>query len=76
MQCEKDEIFGKWTHARAHPVKPVTVTSAPCQERIIPGIELTQKELDLVPVPISTPGFDNGPYTTSSHFVTRDPESG
>ena len=37
MQCEKDEIFGKWTHAQAHPVKPVTVTSAPCQERIIPG---------------------------------------
>jgi len=41
-----------------------------------PRIELTQKGLDLVAVPISTPGFDNGPYRTSSHFVTRDPESG
>jgi UbiD family decarboxylase len=30
----------------------------------------------MLPVPISTPGFDNGPYTTSSHFVTRDPETG
>ena len=30
----------------------------------------------MLPVPISTPGFDNGPYTTSSHFVSRDPETG
>ena len=27
-------------------------------------------------MPISTPGFDNGPYTTCSHWFTRDPETG
>jgi 4-hydroxy-3-polyprenylbenzoate decarboxylase len=27
-------------------------------------------------VPISTPGWDNAPYTTTSHFITADPETG
>ncbi len=76
MQCKKEEIFDKWTHAQSHPIEPVEVGSGPCQEREIIGEELKQKGLDLLPVPISTPGFDNGPYTTSSHFVTRDPETG
>jgi UbiD family decarboxylase len=76
MQCKKEQIFDKWTHAQSHPIDPVEVGSAPCQERVIGGDELKQNGLDLLPVPISTPGFDNGPYTTSSHFVTRDPETG
>jgi 4-hydroxy-3-polyprenylbenzoate decarboxylase len=76
MQCKREEIYGKWTDAQAHPVAPITVSRGPCQERIIEGEELKQKGLDLLPVPISTPGFDNGPYTTSSHFVSRDPETG
>jgi 4-hydroxy-3-polyprenylbenzoate decarboxylase len=76
MQCAKDEIYDKWTRAQSNPVAPVEVKSAPCQARIIEGSELKEQGLDLLPVPISTPGFDNGPYTTSSHFVTRDPETG
>ena len=28
------------------------------------------------PIPISTPGFDNGPYTTCTHWFTKDPETG
>ena len=28
------------------------------------------------PIPISTPGFDNGPYLTWSHWVTKDAETG
>ena len=28
------------------------------------------------PVPISTPGFDNGPYTTCSHWITADLDTG
>ena len=76
MQCKKEEIYGKWTHAQAHPIEPVTISSGPCQEHIIDGAALKQSGLDLLPVPISTPGFDNGPYTTSSHFVSRDPETG
>jgi 4-hydroxy-3-polyprenylbenzoate decarboxylase len=27
-------------------------------------------------VPISTPGWDNGPYTTLSQYITKDPDSG
>jgi 4-hydroxy-3-polyprenylbenzoate decarboxylase len=76
MQCKKEEIFDKWTDAQAHPVEPVEVRTGLCQERVVEGELLKQRGLDLLPVPISTPGFDNGPYTTSSHFVTRDPETG
>lgn len=76
MQCTKEEIFAKWTHAQAHPIEPVEVASGLCQETMISGDELKRTGLDLLPVPISTPGFDNGPYTTSSHFVTRDSETG
>ena len=32
--------------------------------------------LDGLPVPISTPGWDNGPYLTTSAFVTKDPDTG
>jgi 4-hydroxy-3-polyprenylbenzoate decarboxylase len=32
--------------------------------------------LDALPVPISTPGWDNGPYLSAGHFITRDPDSG
>ena len=32
--------------------------------------------LDRFPVPISTPGFDNGPYTTCSHWITADLDTG
>ena len=76
MQCKKEEIFDKWTRAQAHPIGPVEVPSGPAQERVMVGDELRRSGLDLLPVPISTPGFDNGPYTTSSHFVTRDPGTG
>ena len=32
--------------------------------------------LDGIPVPISTPGWDNAPYTTLSQYITRDPDTG
>ena len=32
--------------------------------------------LDELPVPISTPGFDNAPYTTCSQWITKDPDTG
>jgi 4-hydroxy-3-polyprenylbenzoate decarboxylase len=32
--------------------------------------------LDALPVPISTPGFDNAPYLSAGHYVTKDPETG
>lgn len=53
MQCNKEEIFAKWTHAQAHPIKPVEVAAGLCQETVIAGDELKRTGLDLLPVPIS-----------------------
>ena len=76
MQCEPEEIAERWAFARAHPIAPVIASSGPVQETVIQGDELAKKGLSRLPVPISTPGFDNAPYTTSSHWVSKDPETG
>jgi 4-hydroxy-3-polyprenylbenzoate decarboxylase len=78
MGCELDKIDATWNRAAANPVKPRIVTDAPCQEIVIQGDELDKpgKGLDAIPVPISTPGWDNAPYTTLSQYITRDPETG
>jgi 4-hydroxy-3-polyprenylbenzoate decarboxylase len=78
MGCRVDEILEKWRKALANPIAPVEVKSAPCQEIRISGAELEQpgRGLGRLPIPISTPGFDNAPYTTASHFVTKDPNNG
>jgi UbiD family decarboxylase len=77
MQCAIDEIRDKWIRAMSHPIPPRLVERAPCQELVYTGADLRNGHgLDDLPVPISTPGWDNAPYTTSSHFITRDPETG
>jgi 4-hydroxy-3-polyprenylbenzoate decarboxylase len=62
----------------AHPIKPTLVENAPCQEIVISGDDLLKpgNGLDGIPVPISTPGWDNGPYTTLSQYITKDPDNG
>ena len=72
------EIEATWRKAMANPIKPKIVESAPCQEIVYTGDELLEpgKGLDGLPVPISTPGWDNGPYTTLSQYITRDPDTG
>jgi len=54
------------------------VDHAPCHDIIIEGDALDREGqgLDGLPVPISTPGWDNAPYTTTSHFITADPDTG
>ena len=60
-----------------HPIPPVAVTSAPCQEVVITGDDLKAPGgLAALPVPVSTPGFDSAPYLTATLCVTRDPDSG
>ena len=74
-----EEIGQAWLDAVAHPIPPVRVnTPAPCQEVVIKGDELKKPDggLKLLPVPISTPGFDAAPYFTATLCVTKDPESG
>jgi 4-hydroxy-3-polyprenylbenzoate decarboxylase len=76
--CELDEIEKTWSDARANPIDPIEVMNAPCQEIVWQGEDLDKdgQGLDGVPVPISTPGWDNAPYTTLSQYITKDPDSG
>jgi UbiD family decarboxylase len=78
MRCDLDKINQTWTAAIANPIQPRVVENAPCHEIVIQGDELLQpgKGLDGIPVPISTPGWDNAPYTTLSQYITKDPETG
>ncbi len=79
MGCKTaEEMEDKWNRALAHPIPPVLVEKAACQEEVHLGKELQQDGLgmDEFPVPISTPGFDNAPYTTCSHWITKDVETG
>jgi UbiD family decarboxylase len=73
-----DEIGPAWVNALAQPIAPRVVSDAPCQEIVITGAELDRDGagLDGLPVPISTPGWDNAPYLSAGHYVTRDPETG
>ena len=51
---------------------------ARCQEVVITGDALRAPDggLKLLPVPISTPGFDAAPYLTATLCITKDPETG
>ena len=73
-----EDIGRAWIDAINHPMPPVRVNAAPCQEVVIKGDALKKPDggLKLLPVPISTPGFDAAPYLTATLCVTRDPESG
>ncbi len=73
-----DEIGAAWVKAIAAPVAPNIVEQAPCQEVVIVGDALDRPgmALDGLPVPISTPGWDNAPYLASAHYITADPDTG
>ncbi len=74
--CDLDKIGATWMKAIANPIAPNVVENAPCQEIVIKGKDLEKHGLNEIPVPISTPGWDNGPYTTLSQYITKDPDSG
>lgn len=78
MDMPLDKIGPAWIRALANPVKPRLVKNAPCHDIVIRGKALDRpgQGLDGLPVPISTPGWDNGPYLTAGHYITRDPETG
>jgi UbiD family decarboxylase len=73
-----DEIGAAWVNALAAPIAPQVVTDAPCQEICAIGdaLDAAGAGLDGLPVPISTPGFDNAPYLSAGHYITKDPDSG
>lgn len=73
-----DKIGETWIKAIANPIEPNVVDNAPCQEVATIGDDLDKPgaALDGIPVPISTPGWDNAPYLSAGHYITKDPETG
>jgi UbiD family decarboxylase len=76
MGCKIEDIPEVWREALQTPLTPVPVKAAPCQEVVIAGDDLKRDGLGRLPIPISTPGFDNAPYTSASHWVSKDPQTG
>ncbi|HEX2932885.1 MAG TPA: UbiD family decarboxylase, partial [Candidatus Binatia bacterium] len=77
LRCEPDEIHERWAQAQLKPLEPTLVTGAPVHEVVWQGQDLLNGHgLDMIPVPISTPGFDNAPYLTSANWITKDIETG
>jgi 4-hydroxy-3-polyprenylbenzoate decarboxylase len=78
LGCNLNEIDARWARATAAPIKTRLVERAPCHDIVIKGSDLDKAGLGLdgIPVPISTPGWDNAPYTTLSQYITKDPDTG
>ncbi|HXW24365.1 MAG TPA: UbiD family decarboxylase, partial [Xanthobacteraceae bacterium] len=78
MGCPVADIGAAWLEAIANPIPPVAVSSPPCQEIVIRDDDLRRPDggLKLLPVPVSTPGFDAAPYLTATLCITRDPDTG
>ncbi len=71
------EISAKWAQAQIHSISPRTLSSGPCHELIYQGQALRDAGgIGMLPIPISTPGFDSAPFLSSGHWVTKDPETG
>jgi 4-hydroxy-3-polyprenylbenzoate decarboxylase len=77
LMCPESEVEEIWSQALEKPIDPVLVEEGPVQEVVWQGEELIrQGGLYQLPIPISTPGFDNAPYLTAGCWITKDPETG
>jgi UbiD family decarboxylase len=78
MRARAEQVQPKWDHAIANPIAPRIVKGAPCREVVIEGDALKGEGngLDMLPIPISTPGFDSAPTLTATNVITKDPETG
>lgn len=78
LGCSVDEVAGRWRQAMQQRIAPVIVDDGPVHDVVVEGDDLLAEGGGLLelPIPISTPGFDNAPYTTCSHWFTKDPETG
>lgn len=77
MGCEVSEIGDAWVRAIANPIPPKAMTSGPVQDVVLTGDALAKAGgVSILPVPVSTPGFDAAPYLTATLCITKDPETG
>jgi UbiD family decarboxylase len=68
MMCKPDEIDEKLVKAQLHPINPQRVEHGPVHEEVHLGRNLLEHGgLEELPIPISTPGFDNAPYITAGN---------
>ncbi|OGA12744.1 MAG: hypothetical protein A3H32_16010 [Betaproteobacteria bacterium RIFCSPLOWO2_02_FULL_63_19] len=72
LDTTPEGIIPAWVRALSHPIPPVRVAQAPCQEIVLTG---RSASLDLLPIPIWTPGKDVAPYLTTL-TITRDADAG
>src|SRR5579872_5379481 len=73
-----EQIGEAWRSAIAAPIAPQVVSDAACHEVVTTGGKLDRPGggLEALPVPISTPGWDNAPYLSAGHYITKDPDTG
>jgi len=77
LKCQPDEVPDRWIYALDHLIPPVMVDHGPAQEEVHMGAALLEHGgINEFAIPMSTPGFDNGPYITAGHWITKDPETG
>lgn len=77
MRCDLSTLKETWIKAINNPIEPNVVEDAPCHDLVFQGDDLMNGNgVDALPVPISSPGWDNAPYFSSSHFITKDPDTG
>jgi 3-polyprenyl-4-hydroxybenzoate decarboxylase len=69
-----DKAFETWSRALANPIPPRVVDAAPCQDIVIVGkdLDVPGQALDALPLPISTPGWDNAQRASSPRIPTRE----
>jgi 4-hydroxy-3-polyprenylbenzoate decarboxylase len=74
------QLHDLWNRATRGPIPPVEIpgSAAPVHEVVYEGedLDVPGQGLEHLPIPISTPGWDNAPYVSASHYITRDPETG
>lgn len=78
LDCSLDEVGARWERAFANPIEPVIRETGPVHDVVL-GPDDFAKEgggFSQIPIPISTPGFDNAPYLTSAHAVSKDVHTG
>jgi 4-hydroxy-3-polyprenylbenzoate decarboxylase len=78
MGSSVEQIQARWEQAIANPIPPRIVDKAECHEVIHTGADLLGegKGLDMLPIPVSTPGFDSAPTLTATNVITVEPATG
>jgi UbiD family decarboxylase len=78
MGSRVEDIQARWDKAIANPIPPKMVEQAVCHEVIHQGADLQGEGhgLDMLPIPVSTPGFDSAPTLTATNVITKDPVTG